>query len=445
MKNLKAIREEHGAGEWGTDKLTNKYKSETPGQHSSERIKENTYRISFLHQHSDGEKVHHYDVDAKNANDAHDKAHDIHATKYPHGDFSTLHRHGEGIRINDNFNPSHQAEGHNIEESALKRRQDMMRVTHGAMSQADFDAKWKKPKVKNKLAGPGGVYKNLVKKEDTQTEGLEDACWKGYEAIGTKQKNGRTVPNCVPKEDTTTIEKPVEEENDEQKNLKITKHEKAAVEAAKNGDKYAQQWHLAKVKALKAESVEHVTEAKKEQEQQKHLVTVTVSDPQHAMVSKRKQKIMKRVKVSAANPKEAVNKAEAHYKKHGFKVHDSLHHSVVNESLDTDEFVDSYDTSNCHENIEKAVAENSSEEEDQGLTDEDKAAIARIKTLIRLGLLDNSQMQIAVRVLRKLNLDQPVVSSQERAVLAELLEKLVGIVTGDDAIFRKIRLSIQQQ
>lgn len=28
--------------------------------------------------------------------------------------------------------------------------------------------------------------------------GLKDACWKGYEAIGTKKKNGKEVPNCVP-------------------------------------------------------------------------------------------------------------------------------------------------------------------------------------------------------------------------------------------------------
>ena len=27
-----------------------------------------------------------------------------------------------------------------------------------------------------------------------------DACWKGYTAVGTKKKNGRTVPNCVPEE-----------------------------------------------------------------------------------------------------------------------------------------------------------------------------------------------------------------------------------------------------
>lgn len=29
----------------------------------------------------------------------------------------------------------------------------------------------------------------------------ENPCWKGYKPVGTKEKNGRTVPNCVPKED----------------------------------------------------------------------------------------------------------------------------------------------------------------------------------------------------------------------------------------------------
>jgi hypothetical protein len=35
-------------------------------------------------------------------------------------------------------------------------------------------------------------------------EGLRDPkdnpCWKGYKPVGTKKKNGKTVPNCVPKE-----------------------------------------------------------------------------------------------------------------------------------------------------------------------------------------------------------------------------------------------------
>ena len=30
--------------------------------------------------------------------------------------------------------------------------------------------------------------------------GLKKACWKGYTAVGMKEKNGRKVPNCVPEE-----------------------------------------------------------------------------------------------------------------------------------------------------------------------------------------------------------------------------------------------------
>ena len=29
-------------------------------------------------------------------------------------------------------------------------------------------------------------------------DGLDDACWSGYEAIGTKELDGKSVPNCVP-------------------------------------------------------------------------------------------------------------------------------------------------------------------------------------------------------------------------------------------------------
>ena len=49
-------------------------------------------------------------------------------------------------------------------------------------------------------------YKNQTGEtisESVAMEGLEDACWPGYEAIGTKIKNGREVPNCVPKSKMT--------------------------------------------------------------------------------------------------------------------------------------------------------------------------------------------------------------------------------------------------
>lgn len=42
----------------------------------------------------------------------------------------------------------------------------------------------------------------LDEKVKQPTGDLKTACWKGYTAVGTKEKNGRTVPNCVPvKED----------------------------------------------------------------------------------------------------------------------------------------------------------------------------------------------------------------------------------------------------
>jgi hypothetical protein len=39
---------------------------------------------------------------------------------------------------------------------------------------------------------------------------INEACWTGYKQIGTKEKNGRQVPNCVPEEadlDESTIDK----------------------------------------------------------------------------------------------------------------------------------------------------------------------------------------------------------------------------------------------
>lgn len=281
MKNFKDIRktlgEEYGAGEWGTDELTNKYKAMTPGQNP---VTEAKWKVTFVHNHPEGEKKHDYVVSAPHQNAADKKAIEAHRQQHPKGDFE------------------------------------------------------------------------MWNSEELHEAGLKDACWKGYEAIGMKMKGGRKVPNCVPKEDTTTIEKPVAEESDD-KNLRITKHERLAIEAEKRGDKRAQQFHLDKVNKLKTESVNEATKA----ESQKHLVTVTVTDPQHPMVSKRKEKIMKRVKVSAVDPKDAIKKAESHYKKHGFKVHDSLHHSVVKESLDSDEIIDGYDAEEDAEELSMAKAQ----------------------------------------------------------------------------------------
>jgi hypothetical protein len=42
------------------------------------------------------------------------------------------------------------------------------------------------------------LKKRNTKKASTDFD-LAEACWEGYEAVGTKKKDGKTVPNCVPK------------------------------------------------------------------------------------------------------------------------------------------------------------------------------------------------------------------------------------------------------
>ena len=42
------------------------------------------------------------------------------------------------------------------------------------------------------------AYDTKYRGINLQAAGLEDACWEGYEAIGTKILDGREVPNCVP-------------------------------------------------------------------------------------------------------------------------------------------------------------------------------------------------------------------------------------------------------
>jgi hypothetical protein len=49
------------------------------------------------------------------------------------------------------------------------------------------------------------IDSDLAEKVEKATGGLKDACWKGYTAVGTKKKNGKTVPNCVPEEDELDV------------------------------------------------------------------------------------------------------------------------------------------------------------------------------------------------------------------------------------------------
>lgn len=44
-------------------------------------------------------------------------------------------------------------------------------------------------------------YNTKFRGINLMAEAGEDPCWDGYEQIGTKEMNGRSVPNCVPIKD----------------------------------------------------------------------------------------------------------------------------------------------------------------------------------------------------------------------------------------------------
>lgn len=68
-------------------------------------------------------------------------------------------------------------------------------------------------------------------------------------------------------------------------------------------------------------------------EEDLHRVSVTVTDPNHPMVSKRKDTIQKTVKLKASDKDNAVDKAKQYYKDRGYKVHDHNYIGTVHEAV----------------------------------------------------------------------------------------------------------------
>jgi len=68
----------------------------------------------------------------------------------------------------------------------------------------------------------------------------------------------------------------------------------------------------------------------------------------------------------------------------------------------------------------------------------------RLKQLVRLGLMDKSKINILSRAMKSLEKGQ-VTNPTERQTLFELLNELVGLITGDDAMFAKVRMNVQKE
>jgi glutamine synthetase adenylyltransferase len=68
----------------------------------------------------------------------------------------------------------------------------------------------------------------------------------------------------------------------------------------------------------------------------------------------------------------------------------------------------------------------------------------RLKMLVRLGLMDKKDMTKIVRSIGKMKEDKPV-SPADRKILFDLLNELIGMVTGDEQIFQKAKKAVREE
>jgi hypothetical protein len=100
----------------------------------------------------------------------------------------------------------------------------------------------------------------------------------------------------------------------------------------------AEEHHEASIKTTKVQKEEAA--GVQEEPAGKHRIQVTVSDPNHTAVSKRKEQIQKHIRVGGEHSQEeAIRRAKAHYKKQGMKVHDAEHVGMVKEDLNEEHLV----------------------------------------------------------------------------------------------------------
>ena len=103
------------------------------------------------------------------------------------------------------------ADIHGDYQAKSKTLQDLSKdkqVDQQQVQQRKLDLEKEYALKKEKLKADHEKNKEKLQQEEVKepTGGLKDACWTGYTAVGMKMKNGKKVPNCVPKNEETELE-----------------------------------------------------------------------------------------------------------------------------------------------------------------------------------------------------------------------------------------------
>jgi len=92
----------------------------------------------------------------------------------------------------------------------------------------------------------------------------------------------------------------------------------------------------------------------------------------------------------------------------------------------------------------KAMMDKVMKESVEQIDESEDKTMGRLKQLVRFGLMDKAKLPVLARAMKSLDKGQ-VTNPTERATLFELLNELIGIVTGDDAMFAKVRMNVQKE
>ena len=178
------VEEELGPeNEWGTDELTNKEKAVTPGQTNEGYSDEMTPAQEKQYNSLKSASYEYDDTDSEG---------NIIMIRWKHVGDSRSPLNSKSIDKNGKVI--------DLKEGIEEAKKDKVDDNNGYGYDSYTAQKWCKSgkytmqPMSFKSKGP----KRWVLVPKDKNESLEDACWSGYKAIGTKEKDGKTVPNCVP-------------------------------------------------------------------------------------------------------------------------------------------------------------------------------------------------------------------------------------------------------
>ncbi len=75
---------------------------------------------------------------------------------------------------------------------------------------------------------------------------------------------------------------------------------------------------------------------------------------------------------------------------------------------------------------------------------EEESKYSKFDVLVRAGLADKSQIQKLHRVLDKMSDERPVLNSTEKAIVQNLLNRMVDLITNNQQIFQKTRQAVRE-